>query len=84
MTTLTEAVVEEAALDWLAGLGWQVAHGSEIAPDTSGAERADYSQVTLERRRRDVIAQPVRAGEVRVAQAKRAMEVTIERSMPNT
>ena len=27
MTTLTEADVEAAALDWLSGLGWQVAHG---------------------------------------------------------
>ena len=41
MTTLNEAVVEEAALDWLAGLGWQVAHGADIAPDAPGAEQAD-------------------------------------------
>ena len=26
MTTLTEADVEQAALDWPASLGWQVAH----------------------------------------------------------
>ena len=26
MTTLTEAEVEEAALEWLGGLGWRVAH----------------------------------------------------------
>ena len=25
MTTITEAEVEQAALDWLKGLGWQVA-----------------------------------------------------------
>ena len=37
MTTLTEAAVEEAALGWLVGLGWGVAHGLDIAPDTSGA-----------------------------------------------
>ena len=28
MTTITEADVEAAALDWLSGLGWQVAHGA--------------------------------------------------------
>ena len=56
MTTLTEADVEDAALDWLSGLGWQVAHGPDIAPDTPKAERADYGQVALERRLRDALA----------------------------
>ena len=37
--TLTEADVEAAALDWLAALGWRVAHGPDIAPDAPGAER---------------------------------------------
>ena len=40
MTTLTEADVEQAALDWLSGLGWAVAHGPDIAPDTPNAERS--------------------------------------------
>jgi type I restriction enzyme R subunit len=56
MTTLTEADVESAALDWLATIGWQTAHGPDIAPDTPGAERADYGQVVLERRLRDARA----------------------------
>ena len=56
MTTITEADVEQAALDWLSGLGWQVAHGPDIAPDTPGAERSDYGQVVLERRLRDALA----------------------------
>ena len=30
MTTLTEADVEHAALGWLAGLGWGVAHGPDF------------------------------------------------------
>ena len=34
MTTITEADVEHAALDWLRGLGWRVAHGPDIAPGT--------------------------------------------------
>ena len=45
MTTLTEADVEAAALKWLSGLDWAVAHGPDIAPDTPGAERDDYGQV---------------------------------------
>ena len=56
MTTFTEAEVEAAALEWLAGLGWQVAHGPDIAPDTPGAERDDYGEVLLERRLRDSLA----------------------------
>ena len=56
MTTITEADVEHAALAWLESLGWQVAHGPEIAPDTPNSERVDYDQVVLERRLRDALA----------------------------
>ena len=52
MTTLTEADVERAALEWLAALGWLVAHGPDIAPDTPAAERNDYGQAVLESRLR--------------------------------
>ena len=54
---ITESVVEDAALDWLDSLGWSIAHGPDIAPDTLAAERADYGQVVLERRLRDALAQ---------------------------
>ncbi len=57
MTILTEADVEQAALDWLAALGWQVAHGPDIAPGTPNAERTDYGQVVLERRVPDSLAE---------------------------
>lgn len=53
MATLTEADVEAATLDWLAALGWQVAHGSDVAPDAPDAERDDYGQVVLEERLRE-------------------------------
>ena len=56
MTTITESVVEEAALDWLTGLGWQVGRRANVAPDSLGAERSDYGQVVLERRLRDALA----------------------------
>ena len=52
MTTITEADVEQAAIEWLSALGWQVAHGPDIAPDMLGPERAGYGQVVLEGRLR--------------------------------
>ena len=57
MTTLTEADVEQAALEWLSGLGWQVLHGPDIAPDMAAAERDDYGQVVLDSRLRDALAE---------------------------
>ena len=51
--TFTESEVEDAALEWLGGLGWKVAHGPKIAPHQAGAERTDYSEVILERRLRE-------------------------------
>ena len=52
-----DSIVEAAALDWLSGIGWGVAHGPDIAPDTPDAERRDYGQVVLERRLRDALAE---------------------------
>ena len=49
MTTLTEAVVEDAALAWLESLGWT------IAPGAAAAERTSYGQVVLEQRLRDAL-----------------------------
>ena len=57
MTNLIEADVEQAALEWLSGLGWQVLHGPDIAPDMPNAERDDYRQVVLEHRLRGAIAE---------------------------
>jgi type I restriction enzyme R subunit len=53
---VSESVVEEATLAWLEAGGWQVAHGPAIAPDTPGAERADYGEVVLAGRLRDALA----------------------------
>jgi type I restriction enzyme R subunit len=44
---MNESVVEEALLEWMRHLGYQVVHGSEIAPGEPGAERDDYRQVLL-------------------------------------
>ena len=56
MTILSESTVESAALEWLSILGWQTAHGPDIAPDTPGAERDNYGQVVLDRRLRDSLS----------------------------
>ena len=50
MTTLVEADVEQAALEWLSGLGWQALHGPDIAPDMQNAERESYGQAVLDRK----------------------------------
>ena len=54
--SLSESTVEAAALDWLASLGWTVAHGPDIAPNTPAPERADYGAVVLGERLRSALA----------------------------
>ncbi len=43
----TESIVEDAALEWLEGMGYSVAHGPDIAHDGESPERASYDQVVL-------------------------------------
>ncbi len=56
MAGLVEADVEAAALGWLAELGWSLAHGSEITPDTAPQERADYGATALAATLREALA----------------------------
>ena len=56
MSRFNESTVEQAALAWLEGAGWQVRNGAEIAPGEPAAERDDYTQPILDRRLRDAIA----------------------------
>ncbi len=51
-SNFTESEVEEAALTWLKGLGWTIAHGPNIAPYSDFAERSDYREVALGQRLR--------------------------------
>ncbi|EQD40246.1 protein containing Restriction endonuclease, type I, EcoRI, R subunit/Type III, Res subunit [mine drainage metagenome] len=55
---LSEADVEETALHWLRGLGWQVKYGPDLACGMPQAERSDpgYRDVILEGRLRDALA----------------------------
>ena len=57
MNSITEIDIETAALNWLAGMGYSVLHGPDIALlDAPDAERSRYEDVVLERRLRDAIA----------------------------
>ena len=42
---IKESVVEQAALDWLCELGYEVLSGLAIAPGEPTGERTDYKQV---------------------------------------
>lgn len=44
MTTFSESTVESPALEWPSNIGWQTAHGPEMAPDTPGIEQKGYSR----------------------------------------
>ena len=51
----SESHVEDAALQWLSGLGYAVLHGQDISPDGSAPERTSYSQVVLPGRLRKAL-----------------------------
>jgi type I restriction enzyme R subunit len=51
----TESELEEAALDWLDGVGYTTAHGAEIAPGEARVERDDHHEVLLARRLREAL-----------------------------
>jgi type I restriction enzyme R subunit len=60
-TSITESIVEEAALAYFAELGYSVLSGPEIAPDEPGAERTSYVEVVLVERLRTALQQLNRA-----------------------
>ena len=55
MPAFYESDVEEAAMEWLSDLGWEIAYGPDIAPGTPAEERDSYAQVVLESRLRDAL-----------------------------
>ena len=58
MSGISEDAVEQATLEWLAGLGWPTAYGPDISPPdsrTPGTDRASYRDVVLSSRLRDAI-----------------------------
>jgi type I restriction enzyme, R subunit len=55
--TLTESIVEEAAIGWYEALGYAVLPGSQLAPGDPSAERESFSDVLLVGRLREAIRQ---------------------------
>jgi len=53
--TMTESVIEQAALAWLESMDYTILCGPQIAPGELLAEREDYEQVVLERRLRQAL-----------------------------
>ena len=56
MSGFAESHVEEAALEWLGGLGYHVLHGPDISPDGPAPERESYGDVVLFGRLRDALS----------------------------
>ncbi|GAA4781561.1 type I restriction endonuclease subunit R [Stakelama sediminis] len=56
MSKFIENHVEEAALEWLGELGWTVALGPVVSPDSAQLIRAAYQDVVLIDRLRDAVA----------------------------
>jgi len=54
--SVTESVVEQAALAWFESLGYTVKAGPDIAPDGSTPERKSYAEVVLHDRLRQALA----------------------------
>jgi len=53
---ITEATVEQAALEWFDGLGYGLAHGLTPSAEDERAERRSYADVVLEARLRVAVA----------------------------
>ncbi|MBU3680183.1 MAG: type I restriction endonuclease subunit R [Candidatus Kapabacteria bacterium] len=52
---LTEADIEQIALEWFAECGYTHVHGPDIAPEMQGAERASFDEVILVGRLRSAL-----------------------------
>ena len=53
---ISESEVEDAALEWLADLGYSVLHGPDIGPKGTVSERGSYDEVLLTSRFRKALA----------------------------
>ncbi len=53
---LTEDTIEQAALEWLSAIGFEVIHGPDIAPGEDASERESFGDGVLEQRLKDAIA----------------------------
>lgn len=53
--SLTEAIVEDAALEWFGELGYAIGRGPHLAPGEAAAERDSFGEVVLVGRLRESI-----------------------------
>jgi len=53
MKSVDESIVEQASLEWLAGLGYTSVHGDDLSPGGQHEARRRYSHVVLVPRQRD-------------------------------
>jgi type I restriction enzyme R subunit len=74
---LNESIIEEAALEWFAELGYMVGHGPQIAPGEAAAERDMFGDVVLVGRLRDAISRlnPSVPGEAREDALRKVLRV---------
>ncbi|MBS0456693.1 MAG: type I restriction endonuclease subunit R [Proteobacteria bacterium] len=52
---MNENHLEDACMEWLAGLGWTCIHGDEVSPGAEPQARARYSEVVLTPRLREAV-----------------------------
>jgi type I restriction enzyme, R subunit len=53
--SLTESIVEDAALTWFGELGYAIGHGPQMAPGEPAAERDSFGEVLLVGRLREAL-----------------------------
>jgi type I site-specific restriction-modification system R (restriction) subunit len=53
--SLTESIVEDAALEWFGEMGYSVGHGPQMAPGEPAAERDSFGEVVLVGRLREAL-----------------------------
>ena len=52
---ITEEDLENFSIEWFKGIGYQFAHGPDIAPDGKFQERDDFRKIILEDRLRSAL-----------------------------
>ena len=70
---LHESSVEKAALEWLKGLSYPYAFGSDITCDGAHPERPSYNESALAGRLRDELLPRLMSGEIRVKDAEKSV-----------
>lgn len=54
-SSYTESILEQAGLEWLEDLGYEIAFGPDLAPDGESPERANFQDIVLVERLRSAI-----------------------------